>query len=153
MIKRAAVIGAGVMGSGIAALLAGVGVKTYLLDIVPGELTEEEKKQGLTLQDRAVRNRIASGALERLKKAQPAVLYDQADAELITPGNIEDNLDWLGEADWIIEAVFERLDVKREVFGKIERHRSPGSIVSSNTSGIPLRAILEGFSEICRSIP
>jgi 3-hydroxyacyl-CoA dehydrogenase len=147
MIKRAAVIGAGVMGSGIAALLAGVGVKTYLLDIVPRELTEEEKKQGLTLQDRAVRNRIASGALERLKKAQPAVLYDQADAELITPGNIEDNLDWLGEADWIIEAVFERLDVKREVFGKIERHRSPGSIVSSNTSGIPLRAILEGFSE------
>ncbi len=146
MIKRAAVIGAGVMGSGIAALLAGVGVKTYLLDIVPRELTEDEKRQGLTLQDRAVRNRIASGAIDRMRKAQPAVLYDQADAELITPGNIEDNLDWLREADWIVEAVFERLDIKREVFSKIERYRAPHAIISSNTSGIPLAAILEGFS-------
>lgn len=146
-IRRAAVIGAGVMGSGIAALLAGVGVKTDLLDIVPRELTEEEKKRGLTLQDRAVRNRIASGAIERLKMAKPPVLFDHQDAELITPGNIEDDLDRLGEADWIIEAVFERLDVKREVFSKIEEHRSPDSIVSSNTSGIPLAAILEHFSE------
>ncbi|MGQ9477731.1 MAG: 3-hydroxyacyl-CoA dehydrogenase/enoyl-CoA hydratase family protein [Candidatus Bipolaricaulia bacterium] len=145
MIKRAAVIGAGVMGSGIAALLAGVGVQTYLLDIVPRELTEDEKRRGLTLQDRAVRNRIASGAIERMRAAKPPILFDQADAELIIPGNIEDNLDWLSEADWIVEAVFERLDIKREVFSKIEKHRSPDSIISSNTSGIPLAAILEGF--------
>ncbi|MCR4404005.1 MAG: 3-hydroxyacyl-CoA dehydrogenase/enoyl-CoA hydratase family protein [Candidatus Acetothermia bacterium] len=144
--KRAVVIGAGVMGSGIAALLAGVGLKTYLLDIVPRELTAEEKAKGLTLQDRAVRNRIALGALERLKAAKPPILFDQADLELITPGNIEDNLDWLGQADWIVEAVFERLDIKRDLFAKIESHRAPESIVSSNTSGIPLRAILEGFS-------
>lgn len=144
--KRAAVIGAGVMGSGIAALLAGVGLKTYLLDIVPRELTEDETERGLTLQDKAVRNRIAAGALERLKKAQPAALYDQADAELITTGNIEDNLAWLSEVDWIVEAVFERLDVKRDLFSKIEKMKSTECIVSSNTSGIPLKAILEGFS-------
>ena len=146
-IRRAAVIGAGVMGSGIAALLAGVGVRVYLLDIVPRELTEEERKERLTLEDPRVRNRIAAGAIDRLKQAKPPVLFDPADAELITPGNIEDHLGWLGEADWIIEAVFERLDVKRDVFQKIEQHRAPDSIVSSNTSGIPLRAILEGFSE------
>ena len=147
MIKKAAVIGAGVMGSGIAALLAGVGVKTYLLDIVPRELTAEEQEKGLTLEDPKVRNRIAAGAIQRMLKARPAVFFDPDDAELITPGNIEDNLDWLGEVEWIVEAVFERLDIKRDVFKKIEEHRSPDSIVSSNTSGIPLAAILEGFSE------
>lgn len=147
MIKKAAVIGAGVMGSGIAALLAGVGVRTYLLDIVPRELTEEEEKRGLTLADPRVRNRIAASAIERMTTAKPAALFDPADAELITPGNIEDNLEWLREVDWIVEAVFERLDIKRETFAKIEKHRAPQSIVSSNTSGIPLKAILEGFSE------
>ena len=146
-IRKAAVLGAGTMGSGIAALLAGVGVKTYLLDIVPKELTEEEKQKGLTLEDPRVRNRIAASAIERMKKAQPPVLFDPDDTALITPGNIEDNLDWLGEVDWIVEAVFERLDIKRDVFKKIEEHRGPNAIVSSNTSGIPLRAILEGFPE------
>jgi len=135
------------MGSGIAALLAGVGVETYLLDIVPQKLTEDEKRKGLTLEDPQVRNRIATSAIQRMKKAKPAVLFDPDDAELITPGNIEDNLDWLGEVDWIIEVVFERLDIKRSVFEKIEKHRAPDAIVSSNTSGIPLKAILEGFPE------
>jgi len=145
-IRKAAVIGAGTMGSGIAALLAGVGIKTYLLDIVPKEPTEEEKKRGLTLKDSPVRNRIAVGALERTLKATPAVFYEPADAELITPGNVEDNLDWLKDTDWIVEAVFERLDVKRDIFAKIEKHRAPDSIVSSNTSGIALKSILNGFS-------
>jgi len=147
MIRKAAVIGAGTMGSGIAALLAGVGVKTYLLDIVPPKLTAKEEQQGLTLADSVVRNRIATSAIQRMKKAKPAVLFDPADAELITPGNIEDNLEWLGEVDWIVEVVFERLDIKRSVFEKIEKYRAPDSIVSSNTSGIPLKAILEGFPE------
>ncbi len=113
MIRKAAVIGAGAMGSGIAALLAGVGVKTYLLDIVPTKLTDEEQKKSLTLKDPQVRNRIAFSAIERLKKAQPAAFFVPEDAALITPGNIEDNLSWLGEVDWIIEAVYERLDIKR----------------------------------------
>lgn len=147
MIRKAAVIGAGAMGSGIAALLAGVGVKTYLLDIVPRELSEEEKKKGLTLKDPQVRNRIASSAIERLRKSKPPTLFDSEDAELIIPGNIEDDLARLGQVDWIVEAVFERLDVKRDILSKIEKHRATHSIVSSNTSGIPLQAILEGFSE------
>jgi 3-hydroxyacyl-CoA dehydrogenase len=122
-IKTAAVLGAGTMGAGIAALLAGVGIKVHLLDIVPKELTPEEKAQGLTLQDPAVRNRIANAGLQRALKASPALFFDPNDAQLITVGNVEDHLDRLGEADWIIEAVFERLDVKQEAFAKIERFR------------------------------
>ncbi len=140
-IKTAAVLGAGTMGAGIAALLAGVGIKTYLLDIVPKELTGEEKAKGLTLSDPAVRNRIANAGLQRALKASPALFYDPADSQLITVGNVEDNLDRLQEADWIIEAVFEKLDVKQETFAKIERFRAKDSIVSSNTSGIALKAI------------
>jgi 3-hydroxyacyl-CoA dehydrogenase len=103
-IKTAAVLGAGTMGAGIAALLAGVGIKVHLLDIVPKELTPEEKAQGLTLQDPAVRNRIANAGLQRALKASPALFFDPNDAQLITVGNVEDHLDRLGEADWIIES-------------------------------------------------
>ncbi|MCS6936286.1 MAG: 3-hydroxyacyl-CoA dehydrogenase NAD-binding domain-containing protein [Candidatus Bipolaricaulota bacterium] len=141
-IKTAAVLGAGTMGAGIAALLAGAGIKTHLLDIVPKELTPEEKAKGLTLQDPVVRNRIVNAGLQRALKASPALFYDPNDAQLITVGNVEDNLDRLGEADWIVEAVFERLDVKQETFAKIEKFRKKDSIVSSNTSGIALKAIL-----------
>lgn len=141
-IKTAAVLGAGTMGSGIAALLAGVGIKVHLLDIVPKELTPEEKAKGLTLQDPTVRNRIANAGLQRALKASPALFFDPTDAQLITVGNTEDNLDRLGEADWIVEAVFERLDVKQEAFAKIEKFRKKDSIVSSNTSGIALKSIL-----------
>ena len=150
-IKKAAVIGAGTMGSGIAAHLAGVGIETYLLDIVPKELTEEEKKKGLTLKDAKVRNRIVAGGLERTLKSRPAAFYDLEDKELITIGNIEDNLDFLKEVDWIVEVVFERLDVKRNIFSIIEKNRKKDSIVSSNTSGISLRAILEGLSSELKS--
>jgi 3-hydroxyacyl-CoA dehydrogenase len=145
-IKTAAVLGAGTMGAGIAALLAGVGIKVHLLDIVPKELTPEEKAQGLTLQDHAVRNRIANAGLQRALKASPALFFDPNDAQLITVGNVEDHLDRLGEADWIIEAVFERLDVKQEAFAKIERFRKKDAIVSSNTSGIALAAITQKSS-------
>lgn len=141
-IRTAVVLGAGTMGSGIAALLAGVGIKVHLLDIVPKELTPEEKAKGLTLQDPAVRNRIVNAGLQRALKASPALFFDTNDAQLITVGNTEDNLDRLSEADWIVEAVFERLDVKQETFAKIEKFRKKGSIVSSNTSGIALKSIL-----------
>ncbi len=145
-VKTAAVLGAGTMGAGIAALLAGVGIKTHLLDIVPTELTPEEKAQGLTLQDPPVRNRIVNAGLQRALKASPALFYDPNDAQLITVGNVEDNLDRLGEADWIVEAVFERLDVKQDIFATIEKFRKKDAIVSSNTSGIALRAITQRSS-------
>lgn len=141
-VKTAAVLGAGTMGAGIAALLSGVGIKTYLLDIAPKELTPEEKTKGLSLSDSTVKNRIVNAGLQRALKASPALFYDSADAQLITVGNIEDNLNYLKEADWIVEAVFERLDVKQDTFAKIERFRKPDSIVSSNTSGIALQSLL-----------
>lgn len=146
-IRKAAVLGSGVMGAGIAAHLANVGIPVYLLDIVPGELTEEESKKGKTLADPAVRNRIAQSGKERLLKEKPAPLYDKANLELITVGNLEDHLSCLGEVDWIIEVVVENLDVKKKVFETVEAHRKPGTIVSSNTSGVSINEMSEGRSE------
>ncbi|WP_126428519.1 3-hydroxyacyl-CoA dehydrogenase/enoyl-CoA hydratase family protein [Brevibacillus marinus] len=146
-IRKAAVLGAGVMGAGIAAHLANVGIPTYLLDIVPRELTEEEQRKGLTLQDRSVRNRLAEAGKQRLLKEKPAPLYDKADIALITTGNLEDDLDKLGEVDWIIEVVVENLEVKRQVLATVERYRKPGTIVSSNTSGISINEMCEGRSD------
>lgn len=145
-IKKAAVLGAGVMGATIAAHLANVGIPCYLLDIVPKELSEEEKKKGLTTQSPAFRNRLAVTGKENLAKAKPAALYVPEYADRITPGNFEDHMQWLSEVDWIIEVVVERLDIKKQVFEKVELHRRPGSIVSSNTSGIPINAMAEGRS-------
>ncbi|MEJ8546841.1 3-hydroxyacyl-CoA dehydrogenase/enoyl-CoA hydratase family protein [Brevibacillus borstelensis] len=146
-IRKAAVLGSGVMGAGIAAHLANVGIPVCLLDIVPRELTEEESKKGKTLADPAVRNRIAQSGKERLLKEKPAPLYDKANIELITVGNLEDHLSYLGEVDWIIEVVVENLDVKRKVFETVEAHRKPGTIVSSNTSGVSINEMSEGRSE------
>lgn len=145
-IRKAAVIGSGVMGAGIAAHLANVGIPTYLLDIVPTELTPEESKKGLTLDSPAVRNRIAQTGKERLQKEKPAPLAVKENLQLITVGNLEDHLTYLGDADWIIEVVVEKLDVKKHVFALVEKHRKPGSIVSSNTSGISVNAMVEGRS-------
>lgn len=149
-IEKAAVIGSGVMGAAIAAHLANVGISTYLLDIVPRSLTPEEEAKGLTLDHPAVRNRLATQAKARLLKTKPAPLYDPADVERITPGNLEDHLHWLGEADWIIEAVVENLDIKRQVLAKVDEHRRPDSIVSTNTSGISIHAMAEGRSDSFR---
>ncbi len=146
-IRKAAVLGSGVMGAGIAAHLANVGIPTYLLDIVPRELTEEESKKGLTLEHPAVRNRIAQTGKERLLKEKPAPLYDKANIDLITVGNMEDHLSLLSEVDWIIEVVVENLDVKKKVFEAVEAHRKPGTIVSSNTSGVSINEMSEGRSE------
>lgn len=146
-IKKAAVLGSGVMGSGIAAHLANVGIPTLLLDIVPKELTEEEKAKGWTLEHKQVRNRIVSQAVQRLLKQKPAPLMSKANLALIEVGNFEDDFHRLAECDWIIEVVVERLDVKKSVFEKVDEVRKQGSIVSSNTSGISIEAMAEGRSD------
>ena len=122
-------MGSGVMGSRIAAHFANIGCKVYLLDIVPKELTEAEKKKGLTLNDKLVRNRIVNDNLQNILKAKPASLYLKSFSSRITIGNFDDNLDWLKNVDWIIEVVVENLDIKEIVFEKIEKHRKPGTLV------------------------
>ncbi|KIL43721.1 3-hydroxyacyl-CoA dehydrogenase/enoyl-CoA hydratase family protein [Jeotgalibacillus campisalis] len=146
-IQKAAVIGSGVMGSGIAAHLANIGIPSILLDIVPKELSEQEKAKGLSLEDKAVRNRLSASAIQKLFKQKPAPLSTKENAALIEAGNLEDDLSRLQEVDWIIEVVVENLDVKKQVFAQVEQHRKEGSIVSSNTSGISIEAMVEGRSE------
>lgn len=146
-IKHVTVLGSGIMGSGIAAHFANIGVEVLLLDIVPFELTEAEQKKGLTKDDKAVRNRIASENFEKLKKASPALLYTPKFADRITVGNFDDDLPKIKNTDWIIEVVVERLDIKKSVYEKIEQFRKPGTLVSSNTSGIPINLLVEGRSD------
>ena len=140
-INRAVVIGSGTMGGGIAAHIANAGIPVYLLDIVPTELSPEEEKRGLKLDSSPVRNRIAAASLERLKKSKPAAFFTPASADLITIGNLTENFDWIAEGDWIVEAIVEDLRAKRELVARLEQARKPNSIVSSNTSGIPIAAI------------
>ena len=146
-IKKAAVLGSGVMGSGIAAHLANIGIPVLLLDIVPGKLTEQEEAKGLTLENKLVRNKIASGALQKLVKQKPAPLTSKSNLSLIQAGNFEDDLDKLADVDWIIEVVVENLEVKQGLYEKIDAVRKPGTIISSNTSGISIEAMAEGRSE------
>ncbi|GAE47258.1 enoyl-CoA hydratase [Mesobacillus boroniphilus JCM 21738] len=146
-IQKAAVLGSGVMGSGIAAHLANIGIPTLLLDIVPRELTEQEKMKGLTLEDKQVRNRISVGALQKLLKQKPAPLTSKQNLALIEAGNFEDDMEKLKDVDWVIEVVIENLEIKRKVFTDVDKYRKQGSIVSSNTSGISVEAIAEGRSE------
>jgi 3-hydroxyacyl-CoA dehydrogenase len=150
-INIAAVLGAGTMGAAIAAHLANAGIPTFLLDIVPRELTPDEEKKGLTLDDPQVRNRIVRQGWERARKARPANLFSDAVADRVTLGNLQDNFDWVGDVDWIIEAVVERLDIKQQLMGRIEGMRRPDSIVSTNTSGIPIRQIAAGRSQSFKS--
>ena len=147
-IKRVAVVGAGTMGSQIAAHIANVGIPCDLLDIPPTELNDEERANDLTLDNPAVRNRIAQSALDRMKSAKTrSPFYVPNAAALIRVGNFHDHAEWLADADWIIEAVVENLDVKRMVHARIDQHRRRGTLVSSNTSGISIRAIAEDLSE------
>lgn len=141
-IEKAAVLGAGVMGSGIAAHLANAGIPCVLLDIVPPNLTEEEKNKP------DARNRFALAGIENAKKFKPAPLfYSERFAELIKVGNFEDNLDYLSDCDIVIEAVVENLDVKRNLFQRIIPYLKWGAIVSSNTSGLPIKKMIDGFPE------
>ena len=147
-VKSAAVIGAGVMGSGIAAHLANAGIPSYLLDIVPPKYTEEDKAQKLAEDSKAFRNKLALKGIENALAAKPAAFFSKDLAELVTPGNIEDDLDVVAEVDWVVEVVVERLDIKKSVFEKIESKMGSDTIVSSNTSGIPLKDMAEGRSDL-----
>ncbi|MGP4061379.1 3-hydroxyacyl-CoA dehydrogenase NAD-binding domain-containing protein [Halobacillus sp. H74] len=150
-IKRAAVLGSGVMGAGIAAHLANVGIPVLMLDIAPSELTDEEKKKGLKLEDRAVRNRIVIENKKALLKQKPSPLSSKQNLDLIEVGNFSDDMEHLSEVDWVIEVVVENLDIKKKVLADVDRHRKTGSIVSSNTSGISIEAMSEDCSEDLRS--
>ncbi|MYL33707.1 3-hydroxyacyl-CoA dehydrogenase [Pontibacillus yanchengensis] len=146
-IKRAAVLGSGVMGAGIAAHLANVGIPTLMLDIVPKELSDKEAKQGLTLEHPKVRNRISETSKQQLLKQKPSPLTSKKNLDLIESGNMEDDMERLQEVDWIIEVVVENLEIKQKVYNSVDQYRKEGSIVSSNTSGISVEAMKEGRSE------
>lgn len=146
-INKVAVIGSGIMGSGIACHFANIGVQVLLLDIVPKELNKAEEANKLTMADPQVRNRLVNDSLKAALKSKPSPIYDQRFASRIQTGNIEDNLKDIVDADWVIEVVVERLDIKQQVFEKIEKYRKKGSLITSNTSGIPIRFMNKGRSE------
>ncbi len=146
-INKVAIVGSGIMGSGIACHFANIGVEVLLLDIVPRELTDKEKNKGLTLQDKAVRNRLVNESLQASLKSKPSPIYSQSFASRIKTGNLEDDIAKVSEVDWIIEVVVERLDIKKKVFEQLDNHRKKGTLISSNTSGIPIKLMSEGRSE------
>ncbi|MCL6294380.1 3-hydroxyacyl-CoA dehydrogenase/enoyl-CoA hydratase family protein [Jejuia spongiicola] len=146
-IKKIAIIGSGIMGSGIACHFANIGVDVLLLDIIPRELNDKEKAKGLTLEDKVVRNRLVNDALTASLKSKPSPIYHQSFKNRITTGNLEDDIAKVASVDWIMEVVVERLDIKQQVFEKLEQYRTPGTLITSNTSGIPIKFMSEGRSE------
>lgn len=146
-IRKVAVLGSGVMGSAIACHFANIGCSVLLLDIAPGELTDEERSRGLTLGDKKVKNRIVSQSFERAVRSNPSPLYDSKFASRIRTGNFDDDLPSIGSCDWIIEVVVENLEIKKKVFDQVEKYRRPATLISSNTSGIPIASMLDGRSE------
>ncbi|MFT5168565.1 MAG: 3-hydroxyacyl-CoA dehydrogenase [Saprospiraceae bacterium] len=140
-IKKIAVLGSGLMGSGIACHFANIGVEVLLLDIVPFDLKEEEKSV------KEARNRIVNSALTAAIKSKFAPLYDKKFADRIKTGNFDDDFEKIADCDWVIEVVIERLDIKKQVFEKVDKFRKKGSLVTSNTSGIPIHMMMEGRSD------
>jgi len=147
IIRKAAVLGAGTMGAGIAAHLTNAGIPTLLLDIAPSELTPEETQKGISLESPVVRNRVVSSLFDAAKKLKPAPFMLGDNAKLITVGNFTDDMPKLKECDLVIEAVVENLEIKHKVFAQVEKYRKPGSVIASNTSGIPIASIAEPFSD------
>lgn len=146
-IRKVAVLGSGVMGSGIACHLANAGCEVLLLDIVPRELDEKEQQKGQTLTDRSVRNRIVRNSLNTALASSPSPLYKKSYAHRITTGNFDDDIAQIASCDWIVEVVVEQLSVKQALFDKVDQHRRKGSLVSSNTSGIPIHLMATGRSD------
>ncbi len=150
-IRKVAVLGSGVMGSRIACHFANIGVETLLLDIVPKEPNAAEQAKGLDLKHPAVRNRIVNSALEAAVKSKPSPLFESSLASLISTGNFDDDLPKIKDCDWVIEVVVERLDIKQQLFEKVEKHRKPGTLITSNTSGIPMHLLTKGRSDDFRT--
>jgi 3-hydroxyacyl-CoA dehydrogenase len=146
-INKVAVLGSGVMGSRIACHFANIGVEVVLLDIVPRELNDKEKAAGLTLENQNVRNRIVDDALKFAIKSNPSPLYRKSFASRIETGNMDDDMSKIAECDWIIEVVIERLDIKKQVYENVEKFRKEGTLITSNTSGIPIQMMLDGRSD------
>jgi len=144
---QAVVIGSGTMGAAVAAHLANAGIPVTLLDIVPNKLLPEEEQKGLTLQDKVVRNRIVQQGLDRAVKSRPASFFTPETSALVSIGNLEDDLNVIKKADWVIEAIIENLKIKRDLMTRIDAIRPPNTIISTNTSGIPVASIAEGFSD------
>src|SRR5947207_6473635 len=139
IIKKVAVLGSGVMGSRIACHFAGIGVQVLLLDIVPKEAVESTKP--------AERNKLVNDALASAIKTNPSPVYHKDAVKKITTGNFDDNMKDITGCDWIIEVVVERLDIKQKIFDQVEKFRKPGTLITSNTSGIPIHLMAEGRSE------
>jgi 3-hydroxyacyl-CoA dehydrogenase len=146
-IKKVAILGSGVMGSRIACHFANIGVQVLLLDIVPKELTEPESAKKITLDSKIVRNRIVNNALQFALSSNPSPIYKKSFANRITTGNFEDDMSKIADCDWILEVVVERLDIKQKVFEQVEKYRKPGTLITSNTSGIPIKMMAEGRSD------
>ncbi len=146
-IRNVAVLGSGIMGSRIACHFANIGVHVLLLDIAPRELLPDEQAKGLTLDHSIVKNRIVNAAFQSTLKANPSSLYKKSFSNRITIGNFSDNMKDISNCDWIIEVVVENLDIKKKVFEQVEQYRNLGSLITSNTSGIPIHLMSEGRSE------
>ena len=144
-IKKVAIIGSGIMGSGIACHFANIGVEVLLLDIVPRELNDKEKAKGLTLEDTIVRNRLVNGALAAALKSKPSPIYNIKFADRITTGNIDDDLHLIKDVDWVMEVVVERLDIKHQLYADLAKHMQDDAILTSNTSTIPISLLTQGM--------
>lgn len=147
IINRIAVLGSGVMGSRIACHFANIGCEVLLLDIIPKDVNDIEKTKGLTLETKSVRNRIAGDALQFALRSNPSPIYKKEFASRINIGNFEDDLSKIAKCDWVIEVVVENLDIKKKVFENVEKYRKPGTLITSNTSGIPIHLMTDGRSE------
>ena len=146
-IQRVAVLGSGIMGSRIACHFANIGLEVLLLDIAPNKLTDEEEKNGKSLGDIEVKNRIVQSSFQSAISSKPAPLYHKDFATRVQLGNFDDDLARISDCDWIIEVVVENLDIKKQLFDKVEEHRSPGTLITSNTSGIPIQLMSDGRSD------
>src|SRR5438552_1206325 len=146
-ITNIAVLGSGVMGSRIACHFANIGVNVLLLDIVPKELSEDEKRKGLTTDFKEFKNRIVNAALQSTIKSTPSPLYKKSFVSRIKTGNFNDHMKDISGCDWIIEAVVENIGIKKKVFDEVEKYRKPGTLITTNTSGIPIHLMSEGRSD------
>ena len=146
-IRKVAVLGSGVMGSAIACHFANIGCQVMLLDIAPKDLTEDEKAKGLSIDHKLVKNRIVQTSFDRSIKSNPGPLYSKKFLSRITLGNFDDDLPKIKDADWTIEVVVENLEVKQKVYQEVEKYRKPGTLITSNTSGIPIHLMATGRSD------